>query len=625
MAQTLEEQQEVISRINEYESVTISQQIDAIPGRENLPQELRDELDNLKQESGIVATEMLSQEQIADMGTADAQRRERVKEIAAMAEDEFALEISFSDNELFQLQNIDRPQQIFLSPAGIPVVLPEGAIPAFYKVRKDPITAYGALASFTIGEGTEKTTYYGHKKGYQFTGYKIAKDSTAYEFGALPRGRPIRARIIDKGLVPNCSHLYYEGDYYTTNINDTGTGPLVTNLSFTGNLDLLTIDEQGYSACLPDIDYERFTDYLVGIYNYFGQGGFIRKIFANDGTTAYLYSVLDNEGVLRHYQYNTGNGLWQFVEVPVYDVDTAGALNYLFGEVFSSAAGHLVLDMAGMAPIAGEVFDVLNGVWYTIEGDGKNAMISFASTIPLVYATAVKNVGRVVKMADGSHQVLKISSQQSEAFIDQLKRLNLDDDALRRFNQDLDDVAFAGAISENPELINVWNGLVNRPDWVRKNTRLLEKISGESDEFISKVDNFYSNFHSATGFKGAGRYGSVDYDEFGFPDFTPHISDKSHVVKIVMDGSNEDYLKAYEKLKDVIREGNIQFTNNFGSSFKIKKNGEWSETYTWHHHEDGKSMVPVLQNMHNSHAHTGGRSVVNSERNIKGLFEGPKL
>jgi len=84
-AESFEEQQSFISQINDLE-VTIDQQIDQIPNKENLPQELQDELQELKQEGSIVANNVLTPQEIADIKTADAQRRERIKEIAAVAE-----------------------------------------------------------------------------------------------------------------------------------------------------------------------------------------------------------------------------------------------------------------------------------------------------------------------------------------------------------------------------------------------------------------------------------------------------------------------------------------------------------------------------------------------------------
>lgn len=50
-------------------------------------------------------------------------------------------------------------------------------------------------------------------------------------------------------------------------------------------------------------------------------------------------------------------------------------------------------------------------------------------------------MGRVVKLADGSYQVLKLSSKEAEAFINQINKLNLDADALKLLNQDLNNKA----------------------------------------------------------------------------------------------------------------------------------------------------------------------------------------
>ncbi|WP_318345421.1 deaminase domain-containing protein [Flagellimonas baculiformis] len=142
-------------------------------------------------------------------------------------------------------------------------------------------------------------------------------------------------------------------------------------------------------------------------------------------------------------------------------MDTAAALDYLFGQVFSSAAGHLVLDAAGMVPVAGEVFDIANGVWYTIEGDGASAAISFASTIPLVYATTVKNAGKIVKLANGTTVLVKFSKEATERLVDVLKRLDLDAAQLKKLSDDLTDKEFAEAIAANPELVESWKVLSN--------------------------------------------------------------------------------------------------------------------------------------------------------------------
>lgn len=45
---------------------------------------------------------------------------------------------------------------------------------------------------------------------------------------------------------------------------------------------------------------------------------------------------------------------------------------------------HISLDAFGLIPVGGEIADLLNGVLYTIEGDGINATLSYASAVPIV-------------------------------------------------------------------------------------------------------------------------------------------------------------------------------------------------------------------------------------------------
>jgi hypothetical protein len=64
---------------------------------------------------------------------------------------------------------------------------------------------------------------------------------------------------------------------------------------------------------------------------------------------------------------------------------------------------HISLDVLGLVPVIGEVADLTNGALYTIEGDGVNATLSFASSVPLVgwasvgvkYAVKIKTVATI--------------------------------------------------------------------------------------------------------------------------------------------------------------------------------------------------------------------------------------
>ncbi|WP_240905184.1 deaminase domain-containing protein [Flagellimonas oceani] len=367
-------------------------------------------------------------------------------------------EIAFDPEDALALEGTTETNiVVYVSPAGVPVAL-SGEVPVKYYTVKNGITAYGSLQSFTIEDGTNAGEYKAHKKGNEFTGYKINKDSEPYDFGALPDPKNIRFRYIKEEKT--CAPILYEAQYQPESINTTGEGTLVTDW---GDIqwNLLPIEKQGYTTCLPGLDYDGFTEYFMGTYNPFGYGGFLRKVVAIDGSVAHVYSIADQEGWIIHYQYNRGNGRWEPIAVPEYDVDTAAALDYLFGQVFSSAAGHLVLDAAGMVPVAGEVFDVANGIWYTIEGDGTSAAISFASTIPLVYATTVKNAGKIVKLANGTTVLVKFSKEATERLVDVLKRLDLDAAQLQKLSDDLTDKEFAEAIAENPDLVESWKILSN--------------------------------------------------------------------------------------------------------------------------------------------------------------------
>jgi hypothetical protein len=396
-----------------------------------------------------------------------------------------ANEIAFDPEDALAIEGATETNiVVYVSPAGVPVALP-GDVPVKYYTVANGITAYGALQSFTIEDGPDAGEYKAHKKGNEFTGYKINKDSEPYDFGPLPDPNNIFVRTIDQGL--GCSHLLLEGRYQPTNVNTTGMGSLVTDW---GDIqwDLLPIEKQGYTTCLPPLDYDGFAEYVMGTYNPFGYGGFLRKVVAMDGSVAHVYSIADQEnGWIIHYQYNRGNGRWEPIAVPEYDVDTAAALDYLFGQVFSSAAGHLVLDLAGMVLFAGEAFDLANGVWYYIEGDGTNAAISLASTIPLVYATTVKNAGKIVKLANGTTVLVKFSKEATERLVDVLKRLDLDAAQLKKLSDDLTDKEFAEAIAENPELVDSWGKLFNLGDDV------VPQALRRDPNFLGKFDDVAKN------------------------------------------------------------------------------------------------------------------------------------
>uniref|UniRef100_UPI00404B414F AHH domain-containing protein n=3 Tax=Gelidibacter sp. TaxID=2018083 RepID=UPI00404B414F len=62
---------------------------------------------------------------------------------------------------------------------------------------------------------------------------------------------------------------------------------------------------------------------------------------------------------------------------------------------------HIVLDGIGLVPVVGEVADLINGGLYLLEGDGVNATLSFAATVPIAGWTAT-GTKYAIKIVDAS-------------------------------------------------------------------------------------------------------------------------------------------------------------------------------------------------------------------------------
>lgn len=71
---------------------------------------------------------------------------------------------------------------------------------------------------------------------------------------------------------------------------------------------------------------------------------------------------------------------------------------------------HITLDVLGLVPVVGEVADLANGVLYTIEGDGVNAALSYAGTVP-VAGWASFGVKYGVKIVNASQTAVSITNK----------------------------------------------------------------------------------------------------------------------------------------------------------------------------------------------------------------------
>jgi hypothetical protein len=125
---------------------------------------------------------------------------------------------------------------------------------------------------------------------------------------------------------------------------------------------------------------------------------------------------------------------------------------------------------------------------------------------------------------------------------------------------------------------------------------------------------------------------TIRYDKNGFPDFIEcnAAADKKYFVEITDMGVSStrkpEYMSANNTLTgpplNLQKDVNLRYGEN-GSPIEILENGGWTE-YIWHHHQDGKTMMPVKTLAHDKLPHSGGFTIADPNKtNFKGLFSSP--
>lgn len=179
----------------------------------------------------------------------------------------------------------------------------------------------------------------------------------------------------------------------------------------------------------------------------------------------------------------------------------------------------------------------------------------------------------------------------------------------------------------------------NLSNWVDRldgnvDDALMKRANDLPDAQLGKLDNLYS---SGSFTKPASEYiistnpdgsflaktrdglNNVVYDKNGFPDFEKYSPGKSHFYKsddLVGNGTTTDFTKANNKLESLFPGKAVAS----GQKIKIDINGDGNFVeFTWHHHQDGKTMIPVRTDVHSKTAHTGGTAIIS--RQLQGLFE----
>lgn len=91
-----------------------------------------------------------------------------------------------------------------------------------------------------------------------------------------------------------------------------------------------------------------------------------------------------------------------------------------WGESWISPIGHGALDVAGLVPGFGEPADLLNGLWYTAEGNYIDAGLSYASAIPIAgygasTAKGARYVDKAVDAVDAATDTVKAAEKTKDA------------------------------------------------------------------------------------------------------------------------------------------------------------------------------------------------------------------
>ena len=131
--------------------------------------------------------------------------------------------------------------------------------------------------------------------------------------------------------------------------------------------------------------------------------------------------------VPEYHIFNPGNGLWEDFDPPaqsLYD-DFSGMIQELSDEA------HLLLDIAAVHPIVGLPFDIIQAVFYLLEGNTQEAGIAIAGV--LFFTDIVIKPGKYAIFADELGEVTKVARRINEQLTKELLPLGfVVDEALLR-------------------------------------------------------------------------------------------------------------------------------------------------------------------------------------------------
>ncbi len=317
----------------------------------------------------------------------------------------------------------------YITPAGKPFVLPMSASVSFsgsFTNKSTNSTEQVAMPRGVLYAFADETgTYYANltkKNGgqYYFNGYKKAKADGVFKESEVGGGSTHKVVV---GIENESCRLFISGANYSFDqvalTKYRGDGPVLT-------VDALLVELTGHIAanisipsgkCFPDVWYaidplslDEFENGTYAKYNPYGNDyGLLVKL--KDGR--FVYSRVVSGGTTEYHVWNGKE--WVQTMAP-----KAGCLSCELSELLTlwsfvqlaKEEGHTALDFVGTIPIAGELADGVNGIWYLVEGDRVNAGFSFASMLPIIGDAGVKGAKYAFKVGKD----LKVVAGAAEAF-----------------------------------------------------------------------------------------------------------------------------------------------------------------------------------------------------------------
>ena len=219
----------------------------------------------------------------------------------------------------------------------------------------------------------------------------------------------------------------------------------------------------------------------------------------------------------------------------VYDLSTGGIIytpkKVSLNDLYSFAEErHISLDMLGLVPVFGEVFDGINVLYYIVEGNYVDAALSGAAIIPFV--GVVSTTGKISK--NSGKLVIDVASDTIEASSQKITK--------ELIEKGLDNVNYVGK-----------RIIKNSDEYSKSTLKAIKKITENSDLYIDEA--FYRNDILITKeYKGTITTPSGLKYPFGLKDKknrTLHIIDKHSYSKLLLDPV-EDVTYFYVDGKDII-------------------------------------------------------------------------